>query len=95
MSISENKVKKILKISKLSADKDELKMFVTDLNKVVSFFSNIHIFKTDNIEPMISPLTQDIQLRLDIVKNQDVEPQLSKLFPWYQKGHCIVPMVIE
>lgn len=95
MSISTLEVEQILKLSKLSADQDELTMFRADLNKVITLFSSIHDFETENVQPMVSPLTQGIQSRQDIAEHQNLQSQFSEFCPHYEKEHCIVPIVIE
>ena len=95
MPISQYDVEQILKLSKLSANNDELAIFSTDLNKIITFFSSIHTIETDTITPMISPLIQGITSRKDIAKHQNLQSQFSELCPRYEKGHCIVPIVIE
>ena len=66
-----------------------------DLNKVITLFSGIHDFETENVQPMVSPLTQGIQSRQDIAEHQNLQSQFSEFCPHYEKEHCIVPIVIE
>lgn len=95
MTISTFEVKQILKLSKLSINLKELAMFSADLDKVITFFSSIHDFDTENIEPMVSPLTEGVRLRADTPEHQDLESQLSDFCPYYEQKHCIVPIVIN
>ena len=95
MPIPEHEVQQILKLSKLSADKDELEMFGADLDKVVKLFSSIHTVETGDVQPMVSPLTESIKSRDDIAEHQNLQSQFSEFCPHYEKEHCIVPIVIE
>ena len=95
MTISIFEVKQILKLSKLSINLKELAIFSTDLDKVITFFSSIHNFDTENIEPMVSPLKEGVRLRADIPEHEDLGSQFSDFCPYYEQKHCIVPVVIN
>ncbi|WP_395946359.1 Asp-tRNA(Asn)/Glu-tRNA(Gln) amidotransferase subunit GatC [Caedibacter taeniospiralis] len=95
MVISRQELEHILALSKLSANQQELERFEEDLNRILTLFSNIQSVDTEDVKPMISPLTNHGIMRDDTPCSQQHEHEFQAIAPEYQAHYFIVPKVIE
>ena len=84
---------KITQLSRLKLSKEEEKLLIPQVKKIIEFFNNISHIQTDNLEPLISPIEKSAPLRPDEVKtNISSEKLLSQA---HQENQYIrVPLVI-
>lgn len=95
MTISHQELKHILKLSKLKAHQDELVQFEHDLNNIFSMFDSLKLVDTQDIKPLVSPLTNHYSSHLDVSKIQQHAKSFQSISPEFTKHHFIVPKVIE
>ena len=93
--VSQQELKHILVLSKLKTEENELPKFEQDLNNTLEMFNNMASVNTDNLAPMISPLTSHYLARDDNEVVQENEDQFMSIAPAYEAHHFIVPKVIE
>lgn len=93
MAISQQELKHILMLSKLSANEDELAQFKYDLNNIFNMFDNLKLVDTEGLKPMISPLLSHCQRRNDLPETH--EQDFKRIAPEFSDHHFIVPKVIE
>ena len=95
MSITTSEIKRILSLSKLYANADELSHYEQDLNHILPLLNSIKNTETVGFKPMVSPLQNDAPLRQDIAHEQENEALFDQIAPAYEAHHFIVPKVIE
>lgn len=95
MSMTQNTLKRMLALSKLTATEAELKHFTDDLNKVVSLLDSVHSVDAEAFAPMVSPLRQVKVLREDRAVTQNHGKEFKDFSPEFEAGHFIVPKVID
>ncbi|WP_440616606.1 Asp-tRNA(Asn)/Glu-tRNA(Gln) amidotransferase subunit GatC [Cysteiniphilum sp. 6C5] len=95
MAISQQELKHILTLSKLSAKPKELVQFEYDLNNIFNLFDNLKLVDTHEIKPMISPLLSHYPAREDAPQAQNHEQDFKRIAPEFSEHYFIVPKVIE
>lgn len=95
MAISQQELKHILMLSKLSATQEELAQFEFDLNNIFNLFANLKLVDTHDIKPMISPLLSHYPAREDAPQMQNHTADFERIAPEFTNQHFIVPKVIE
>ncbi len=99
--ITEEELKKLQKLAKLSFSKDELSSFSNKLNNVVATIDSLSALNCENVEPLRSVSDAYQQTREDKVTVGDISDQLFTNVPvknseFVKEVKCfIVPKMVE
>ena len=97
MSVTIDNVKKIAKLSKISLSDDEVKGFLTDLNKIIDWVDQLKDVDTDKVSPTFSSFGagEGIKQRDDIVSDGGYRKEIISNAPKSEEGFFLVPKVID
>ena len=95
MSLSQDDVKKIAKLARLSFSDEELVQAQHKLNDVFSLIEKMRTVNTDGVEPMSHPQEFPLRMRDDEITETNHRDDYQKIAPQVQDGLFLVPKVIE
>ncbi len=87
-------VNKILVLSRLYLKDDEKDEIIPQLEEILSYFKNIDLVNTENVEPMFHPPVQKLYLREDLEKKVFERETLEKISPLFENGFVKVPKIV-
>lgn len=95
MSLTNDDVRRIARLSRIAVTDDELAATQQQLNRILSMIEEMRAVDTTGIEPMAH--AQDVMLRLreDVVTAPDRREQFQAVAPAVEAGLYLVPKVIE
>lgn len=92
--IDKETVNKITLLSRLYLKDDEKEEIIPQLEEILSYFKNIDLVNTDDIEPMFHPPIQKLLLRKDFEKRGFDREILEKISPLFENGFVKVPKIV-
>jgi aspartyl-tRNA(Asn)/glutamyl-tRNA(Gln) amidotransferase subunit C len=95
MSLSEQQVKEIAHLARLSADDGELEQTTAELNNILGLMADLAKIDTEGVSPMAHPLNMSQRLREDEVSEIDQSEAFQVIAPQTGQSHFLVPTVIE
>lgn len=93
MSISEETIKRVAFLSRISAD-DRLDKIKEEFVKVIEFLEEFDDIDVSNVEPMVSPRLGNIITRKDVVLQNESSAQVL-VNAISEFGYFVVPKVME
>jgi aspartyl-tRNA(Asn)/glutamyl-tRNA(Gln) amidotransferase subunit C len=96
MTVDDNLIAKLAKLSSLEIDDSRKEKLKTELADIINFVENLSEIDVSNIEATFSPIEGGTPLREDVA-NQDLElsKHILKHAPKSEDGYFIVPKIIE
>lgn len=85
---------KITDLGRLKLSKEEEKLLVPQVRKIIEFFNNISHIPTKDLEPLISPVEKPIPLRFDKVQTH-IPPEQLLSQTKQENQYVQVPLVIS
>ena len=95
MSLSEQQVKEIAFLARLSVDENEVEQTTSELNNILGLMADLAKIDTEGVSPMAHPLNMSQRLREDFVSEGDQSESFQTIAPKTGQGHYLVPTVIE
>lgn len=95
MRITEDTVKYVAALAKLTVSEEEQQKVATDLRSILDYIETMNGLDTDGVEPMSHVLPMKNVFREDVVTNQDNREQLLKNAPKQKDGCFAVPKTVE
>jgi aspartyl-tRNA(Asn)/glutamyl-tRNA(Gln) amidotransferase subunit C len=95
MSLSEQQVKEIAYLARLSVDDGEVEQTTTELNNILGLMADLAKIDTEGVSPMAHPLNMSQRLREDEVSEVDQSEAFQAIAPQTGQSHFLVPTVIE
>ena len=95
MSLSEQKVKEIAQLAKLSVNELEIKQTTAEINNILELMDNLAKIDTQGVSPMAHPLNMSQRLREDEVSESDQSKEFQEIAPQTDQDYFLVPTVIE
>jgi aspartyl-tRNA(Asn)/glutamyl-tRNA(Gln) amidotransferase subunit C len=95
MSIDSSEIEKIAWLARLSLNQDDISKTSDDLNRILELVTQMNTLDTAGIEPLAHPMDIKARLRADVVTEIDQREHFQQNAPATQKGHYLVPKVIE
>lgn len=95
MAVDNETVKKIASLSKLKVDDDKLEETKQEFNKILAWVEELSEVNTDGVEPMVSPHTESISLRKDVITAGNMSDAILQNAPQKDFGYFVVPKVVE
>ena len=94
-SISEETVKKIAHLARLSLTEQEVPHYANNLSNILKLVEQMNEINTDNIPPMANPFALPLPVREDKITEPNQRVVMQKLTPFTEAGLYLVPQVIE
>ena len=97
MSVNEDNVKKIARLSKISLNDSEVKKYLTDLNRIIGWVDQLKEVDTEKVSPTFSSFGagEGIKQRDDIVSDGGYRKEIISNAPKSEEGFFLVPKVID
>jgi len=95
MSLSEQQVKEIAYLARLSIDDGEVEQTTSELNNILGLMADLAKIDTQGVSPMAHPLNMSQRLRKDEVSETDQSEAFQAIAPQTGQSHFLVPTVIE
>ena len=95
MTVTEDEIKMIGKLSRIAIEKKDLDTYVSQMNRILDLVSQLNTADTEDIPPMSHPLDLKARLREDkVVEDISVEDKM-KSSSNVEDSLYIVPKVID
>jgi len=95
MSLSQDDVKKIAHLARLSISDEDIPAYEKDLSNILGLVEQMSAVDTDGVVPLAHPLDMAQRLRDDAVSEDNRREQYQDVAPATEKGLYLVPKVIE
>ncbi len=95
MSLDTNQVLAIADLSRLQIDEKSITEFQTNLSNVLDLVDQLQAVDTTGVEPMAHPMDAVQRLRADVVTEENKREKFQEIAPSTDKGHYLVPKVVE
>lgn len=95
MSLSNEDVLKIAKLSRIRLDKAEVEYFRGEISSILNWVDILKEVDTSNVAPLTSVTNQTLPLREDVVTDGNMQELALKNAPESGYGCFIVPKVME
>lgn len=95
MSISQEEVKKIAKLSRIRLTEGQVKHFQQELSNILEWAKTLQEVNTDNVPKMTSVSNIRLPLRKDEVTDGNKQQEVLQNAPKSEFGCYIVPKVVE
>ncbi len=95
MKVSNDDIKQIAHLARLSITDDEITLFAEKLTNILTLVEHMNEVDTSNVAPLYHPLDQVQRLRADSVTETDQHQQFLALAPQQADDLFLVPQVIE
>ena len=97
MSVNEDNVKKIARLSKISLSDNEVEKYLADLNQIIGWVDQLKEVDTEKVSPTFSSFGagEGIKQREDIVSDGGYRKEIISNAPKSEEGFFLVPKVID
>ena len=95
MAINQDQIRNIANLSRLQIDEELIPEYQTNLTNILELVDQLSAVNTDGVSPMAHPLDAVQRLRTDEVTESDQREHFQQVAPATEKGHFIVPRVVE
>lgn len=96
MSLTEEQVKKIAKLSRIKLQDSEIEHFRTELSNIMDWIEELQEVNTDNVAEMASVANMNLPTREDaITEDNSSNDDVLKNAPNSEYGFFTVPKVVE
>ena len=95
MSLNKSDIDKIAWLARLSIAEDDIPNYARDLSSILGLIEQMNTVDTSDIEPLAHPLEITARLRKDKITESDQREHFQAIAPDVDKGHYLVPKVIE
>mgnify|MGYP001447249963 FL=1 len=93
--ISEQEVKKIAELSRLSLSSDELKKRTEDMNNIIHYMDTLNEIDTDNVEELYNVHDMNNTLRDDSFEESLDKKDVLKNSPSSNEDYIEVPLIVK
>jgi len=95
MKIDAGQLTKVAQLARLELTEEEKGEFSKQLSDIIEYVEKINSLDTDSVEPTDHIAGLKNVFREDVVKDSLDREKLSEFAPEFDKGHFVVPKVIE
>ncbi len=95
MAINQDQIRNIANLSRLQIDEELIPEYQTNLTNILELVDQLSAVNTEGVAPMAHPLDAVQRLRADEVTESDQREHFQQVAPATEKGHFIVPRVVE
>lgn len=94
MALTREEVLNVAKLARLEFKEEEIKKFQEDLNSILDYINMLSEVDTENVEPLVHILEEEIKLREDEVRASLSVEEALKNAPAHEDGAIIVTKVV-
>ncbi len=95
MSVNRQDVENIAKLARLEFGENEKDELTSNLNGILGYFDKLSELDTENVEPLTHILPVQNVMREDVIKGSVGQEIALGNAPEADKGHFVIPRVIE
>lgn len=95
MAINQDQIRNIANLSRLQIDEELIPEYQTNLTNILQLVDQLAAVDTAGVTPMAHPLDAVQRLRADEVTETDQREHFQATAPATEKGHFVVPRVVE
>jgi aspartyl-tRNA(Asn)/glutamyl-tRNA(Gln) amidotransferase subunit C len=95
MKIDEKEIVKVARLARLDLSGAEKAEFSKQLNDIIEYVEKISELDTSEVKPADHIADLNNVTREDLVKESLQSSDLEKIAPRFEKGHIVVPRIIE
>jgi len=95
MPLTQDDVKKIAHLARLSISEDDIPAYEKELSNILGLVEQMSAVDTSDVMPMAHPLDMAQRLREDVVTETDHHEQYQEIAPSVENSLYLVPQVIE
>lgn len=95
MSLEKADVIKIAHLARLAIREDDIPVYATNLNNILTLVEQMGQVDTQGVSPMAHPLDVSQRLRADEVTESNQRDKFQAIAPQHEAGLYLVPKVIE
>ena len=95
MTVTEKEIAAIGKLSRIAIAKEDLKIYVSEINQILDLVNELNTAKTENVPPLFHPLDLKARLRKDQVTEDIPLDEKMKSSVEVKNNLFVVPKVID
>jgi len=95
MKITDREVRYVADLARLELSPDEVEMFTADMNRILAYMDQLDELDTGGVEPTSHVLSLKNVFREDVVGESLTVDEVLANAPRREKGHFVVPKIIE
>ena len=95
MSITEDDIRLVGKLSRIAIEQDDLTTYVSQVNRILELVNQLNVADTEKVSPMSHPLDLKARLRSDRVTEKICVTENMRSSSKVQNNLYIVPKVID
>lgn len=95
MTVTEKEIAAIGKLSRIAIAKEDLKIYVSQINRILDLVNELNTAKTENVPPLFHPLDLKARLRKDQVTEDIPLDEKMKSSVEVKNNLFVVPKVID
>lgn len=95
MSLSENEVRKIAKLSRIKLTDEKVKHFQHELSNILDWIEQLQEVNTDRVPPMSSVVNMHSPVRKDEINDGNCRENVLANAPLAEYGCFVVPKMVE
>jgi aspartyl-tRNA(Asn)/glutamyl-tRNA(Gln) amidotransferase subunit C len=95
MSVTNEQVRHIAKLARITMSDEELERLVPELNNILRWVEQLAEVDTEGVEPLTAVVPNALRLREDKVTDGDCREEVLANAPNAEHGFFAVPKVIE
>lgn len=95
MSVTEEDVRKIARLSRIAVPEEQLGPLANDLTGIMGWIEQLNEVDVEGVEPMTSVVAAKLPMREDVVNDGNIQEQVLANAPKSDEGFFVVPKAVE
>lgn len=95
MSVDQDTVRRIARLSRLALEESRVEPMVKELNGILDWVQQLEDVDVSGVEAMTSVVAQNLHMRDDVVTAGDAAADVTKNAPLSEDHFFVVPKVVE
>ena len=95
MSVTEDDVKKVARLSRIALPDDKIEPMTKELNSILNWIEQLNEVDVDGVEAMTSVVETSLPVREDVITDGNIQDKVLKNAPRAEDGFFVVPKVVE
>lgn len=95
MSVTEDDVKKVARLSRIALPDDKIEPMTKELNSILNWIEQLNEVDVDGVEAMTSVVETSLPVREDVITDGNIQHKVLKNAPRAEDGFFVVPKVVE
>ena len=95
MKITAGEVRYVAELARLELSTEEVELFTGDMNRILDYMDQLNELDTGGVEPTSHVLSLKNVFREDVVGESLTVDEVLANAPRREKGHFVVPKIIE